>query len=177
MFSTVHYVETLRFAAAKHEGQKEPGENLPYVVHVASVAAELIAALPQAGLANPDLAVACALLHDTVEDTSTTLSEIEQRFGPAIAAGVSALTKNASLPKPEQMPDSLRRIREQPPEIAAVKLADRITNLAAPPKHWTKEKCGKYRIEAIAIADALGSSCPALDARLRARIEEYVQYC
>src|SRR6187397_1275295 len=125
MFSTVRYVETLRFAAAKHEGQREPGENLPYLVHVVSVAAELIAALPQARLANPDLAVACALLHDTVEDTSTTLAEIEQRFGAAVAAGVAALTKDAALAKELRMAASLRRIRACPSAVWMVKLADR----------------------------------------------------
>jgi (p)ppGpp synthase/HD superfamily hydrolase len=75
------------------------------------------------------------------------------------------------------MPDSLRRIRAQPPEIAVVKLADRITNLSAPPHYWKKEKCAAYRAEAIAIADALGPASAALDARLRARIEAYAAYC
>jgi (p)ppGpp synthase/HD superfamily hydrolase len=177
MFSPTRYVETMRYAATKHNAQKEPGHDLPYLVHVVSVAAEVIAALPVAGLADNDLAVTCALLHDTVEDTGTPLDEIRARFGDAVAAGVSALTKNEALPKPEQMPDSLRRIREQPPEIAAVKLADRITNLSAPPHYWSKEKCAAYRVEAMKIADALGDACPALEARLRARIEEYAAYC
>ena len=97
---------------------------------------EVIAALPTTKLANPDLAVVCALLHDTVEDTPTPLDEIAAKFGNDVAAGVSALTKNDKLPKPEQMADSLRRIREQPPEIAVVKLADRITNLSEPPHYW-----------------------------------------
>lgn len=177
MFSADRYVEAMRFAATKHNGQKEPGHDLPYLVHVVSVAAEVIAALPVAGLADPDLAVTCALLHDTVEDTPTPLQEISARFGAAVAAGVSALTKNASLEKREQMPDSLRRILEQPPEIAAVKLADRTINLSAPPHYWSKEKCAAYRLEAITIADRLGSRCPALEARLRARIESYKRYC
>src|SRR4051812_32325367 len=136
MYSPDRYVEAMRFAAAKHIAQKEPGADLPYLVHVVSVAAEVIAALPTTKLANPDLAVLCALLHDTVEDTPTPIEEIAAKFGADVAAGVSALTKNDKLPKPEQMPDSLRRIREQPPEIAVVKLADRITNLSEPPHYW-----------------------------------------
>ncbi len=177
MFSADRYVEAMRFAAAKHADQTEPGHDLPYLVHVVSVAAEVIAVLPAAGLAEPDLAVTCALLHDTVEDTGTSVEELHDRFGAAVAAGVAALTKNSALPKPEQMPDSLRRILEQPAEIATVKLADRITNMAAPPRSWSKEKRASYREEARAIADALGAACPALDARLRARIEAYAAYC
>ncbi|NVB81322.1 MAG: bifunctional (p)ppGpp synthetase/guanosine-3',5'-bis(diphosphate) 3'-pyrophosphohydrolase [Kofleriaceae bacterium] len=177
MFSPDRYVETMRFAAAAHNAQKEPGHDLPYLVHVVSVAAEVIAALPTTQLANPELAVTCALLHDTVEDTPVTLDEVRARYGDAVAAGVAALTKNTSLPKPEQMPDSLRRIREQPPEIAVVKLADRITNLSAPPHYWSKEKCAAYRLEAITIADALGYASATLDARLRAKIEAYRAFC
>ena len=177
MFSPDRYVAAMRFAAARHATQKEPGHDLPYLVHVVSVAAEVIAALPVTPLGDPDLAVTCALLHDTVEDTATTLDELAGTFGPAVAAGVAALTKNSALPKPEQMPDSLRRIRAQPPEIAVVKLADRITNLSAPPHYWTRPKCAAYRAEAVAIADALGHASAALDARMRARIEAYAAYC
>jgi (p)ppGpp synthase/HD superfamily hydrolase len=178
MYSPDRYVQVMRFAAERHKAQKEPGSDLPYLVHIVSVAAEVIAALPTTKLANPDLAVACALLHDTVEDTDTTLDEIAELFGPAVAAGVSALTKNEQLPtKKEQMADSLRRIREQPPEIAVVKLADRITNLSTPPHYWTKEKCGTYREEGILIADTLGYASATLDARLRARAEAYKAFC
>ena len=178
MYSPDRYVQAMRFAAERHKAQKEPGHDLPYLVHVVSVAAEVIAALPTTKLADPDLAVTCALLHDTVEDTDTTLDEIAELFGPAVAAGVSALTKNEQLPtKKDQMADSLRRIREQPPEIAVVKLADRITNLSTPPHYWPKEKCGTYREEGILIADTLGYASPTLDARLRARAEAYKAFC
>jgi (p)ppGpp synthase/HD superfamily hydrolase len=172
-FSQDRYVAALRFAATRHAGQKVPGTELPYVVHVVSVAAEVIAALP---VGDPDLAVACALLHDTIEDTSTTRAEVEAAFGPAVAAGVQALSKDAALPKAEQMADSLRRIRAQPHEVWMVKLADRITNLAPPPSYWNTDKKRRYRDEAYEIASALGAASPALDARLRARAEAYAQY-
>jgi len=177
MFSPDRYVETMRYAAARHNAQKEPGHDLPYLVHVVSVAAEVIAALPTTKLADPDLAVTVALLHDTVEDTGTTFEEITAMFGAAVAAGVAAMTKNETLDKPLRMPDSLRRIRAQPPEIAVVKLADRITNLSAPPHYWTKEKCSAYREEAVTIAEALGYASATLEARLRARIDSYKAFC
>lgn len=177
MYDPERYVEAMRYAAAKHNAQKEPGHDLPYLVHVVSVAAEVIAVLHVARFSNPELAVTCALLHDTVEDTGTPLDEIRERFGADVAAGVAALSKNPTLFKKDQMADSLRRILEQPPEIAAVKLADRTINLSAPPHYWSKEKCGKYRVEAGLIADTLGARCPALEARLRAQIASYAAYC
>lgn len=178
MFSPDRYVDALRFAAAAHNAQKEPGHDLPYLVHVVSVASEVIAVLPTTAGIDTDLAVTCALLHDTVEDTQVTVDELRARFGAAVAAGVSALTKDATLPtKQEQMADSLRRIQQQPPEIAMVKLADRITNLSEPPHYWSKDKCAAYRVEAGLIADTLGHASRALEARLRARIDAYAKFC
>jgi len=177
LFEPDRYVAALRFAAERHNGQLVLDCELPYLLHVTSVAAEVIAALPATPGVDPDLAVACALLHDTLEDTRTTRAELEERFGAGIAAGVQALTKDASLAKELRMADSLRRIRACPGAVWMVKLADRITNLAPPPRGWSAEKRRAYRDEARAIADALGEASPALDARLRARIEAYAAYC
>jgi len=84
---------------------------------------------------NVALAIQAALLHDTIEDTDTTFSEVEENFGTAVANAVLALTKNESLPKEEQMMDSLKRIKKLPYDVWAVKMADRITNLQKPPSH------------------------------------------
>jgi len=177
MFTPDRYVDAMRFAAAAHHAQKEQGSDLPYLVHVVSVAVEVIAALPTLLDVDADLAVACALLHDTVEDTPVTLDEIRARFGDVVADGVGALTKNQQLPKAEQMADSLRRIKEQPREIAVVKLADRITNMSEPPHFWTRDKRMAYRAEATLIANELGYASPELEARLRARIAAYATFC
>jgi (p)ppGpp synthase/HD superfamily hydrolase len=169
------YVAALRFAAAKHDGQRMAGSDLPYLVHVVSVATEVIAALEPT--LDADLAVGCALLHDTLEDTATTYSELVATFGAPIANGVRALSKlDDSIPKRDRMADSLRRIWLQPREVWIVKLADRITNLAPPPAQWSSAKRHEYRDEAIAIADALVGASPILEARIRARIAAYSGY-
>ncbi|MEO8551374.1 MAG: HD domain-containing protein [Kofleriaceae bacterium] len=175
-FTPDRYVAALRFAATKHEGQRMAGSDLPYLVHVVSVTSEVIAALclhSGPGL-DGDLAVTCALLHDTLEDTATTQAELVATFGHAVTDGVLALSKlDASIAKADQMANSLRRIRLQPREIWIVKLADRITNLAPPPEKWSSDKRRGYRDEAIQIADALAGASPVLDARIRARITGY----
>jgi (p)ppGpp synthase/HD superfamily hydrolase len=167
------YLRAARFAAAAHHGQKLPGSELPYFVHVAQVAAEVMAGLAVEPAERPDLALACALLHDVVEDTRTGLADIEAAFGRDVAAGVSALSKDPALPKDQAMADSLRRIRDQPREVWRVKLADRIVNLEPPPHYWKEAKIAAYREEAARIADVLGDASPYLHARLRARIAGY----
>jgi (p)ppGpp synthase/HD superfamily hydrolase len=172
-FSVELYLNALRFAAGAHGAQKVPGTEHPYLVHVCSVAAEVIGALEAEAHPQPDLAVSCALLHDVAEDTLVGIGQIEAEFGTAVAAGVAALTKDDGLPKDAQMADSLDRIRHQPREIWLVKLADRITNLQPAPQHWTSERRKAYRIEAEKILAALGEASPYLSRRFERRLEEY----
>jgi len=175
MFVADRYVAALRFAAERHAGQKVPGSELPYLVHVVSVAAEVIAA-GDVRESESELAVLCALLHDTIEDTGTTHAEVAAAFGAAVADGVQALSKDAALPKEQRMADSLRRIRAQPQAVWAVKVADRITNLSEPPASWSTEKRRAYLEEARQIADALRGASAALDARIAQRIAGYARY-
>jgi (p)ppGpp synthase/HD superfamily hydrolase len=63
-WSQEKYVAALKYAAAAHSGQKVPGSDLPYVIHVVMVAMEVIAALQAEDGLGGDLAVECALLHD-----------------------------------------------------------------------------------------------------------------
>lgn len=81
-----------QFAEAAHSGQKRiSGE--PYFTHCVAVAAIL------ADMYVPPAIVAAGLLHDTVEDTSTTLDDIRNEFGEEIARLVDGVTKLSNLPR------------------------------------------------------------------------------
>lgn len=172
------YQQALAFAAPKHEqsGEKVKGTNLPYIVHVADVAMEVLVAAHHSGEFDLGFAVQVALLHDTVEDTETTLDEIEQQFGKEIAVAVDALTKNEALPKGQQIKDSVQRIKKRQKEVWAVKLADRITNLMPPPKKWGKEKIQRYIDDSKMIWSELKDANLYLAERLQQKINEYHRY-
>jgi len=171
------YLAAWNFASTSHHGQTLPGSDIPYINHLGLVAMEAIAALTNNSIDNPNLLVLCALLHDSIEDTSTTFEDINNTFGADVAEGVLALTKNDELPsKPEQMQDCLSRIKKQPIEVWMVKLCDRITNLQPPPKHWHKEKIANYQNEARIILDQLGEANQFLAERLSTKIDVYSQY-
>jgi (p)ppGpp synthase/HD superfamily hydrolase len=156
-----------------HLGQLIPGSDLPYLLHLNLVSMEILAALGAETGHDGDLAVQCALLHDTIEDTDTSYQQIVSLFGVRVADGVAALSKNPELEKSQQLLDSLHRIVNQPREIRMVKLADRITNLQAPPIHWDAAKIRRYRDEAIEIHTHLHSASPFLASRLAQKIEHY----
>ena len=89
---------------------------------------------------------------------------------------VSALTKNEELPKDQQLPDSIARIKKLQPEVWAVKLADRITNLQPPPQHWDIDKRIQYQSEARMILNELKHGNDYLANRLKLKIKEYSNY-
>ncbi|MDR2460725.1 MAG: HD domain-containing protein [Deltaproteobacteria bacterium] len=162
------------FAANAHEatGQLYPGSNLSYLTHVAEVVMTLLPALEADSSLNADLAIQCAILHDTVEDTHITLEDLEKEFGIQVRQGVSALTKNKNLEKRPAMEDSIKRIKKEPKEIAVVKLADRISNLGPqlPLNYWSLDKCRRYAEEGELILQSLGEASHILSEVLADRI-------
>mgnify|MGYP001825831160 FL=1 len=175
------YIRAYKFAAQSHKGQLVPGTDLPYIMHLSFVAMEVIAALAVEQVDNPDLAVQCAVLHDTVEDTDVTYDDVRDMFGTDVADGVLAMTIDESIGavlnkfdrRWLQLEDYLRRIKQQPKEIWMVKLADRITNLQPPPSHWTPDMIERYRKGAELIHKELCSASEYLGERLRKKIDSY----
>lgn len=178
MFSQENYIEVLNFAAIAHGEQKTP-KDLPYIAHITCVAMEVINACEKSSLdeEKANLAISCALLHDVIEDANITYDELYMKFGEKVANGVEALTKDKTMAsKQEQMKDSIERLLTQPYEVQMVKLADRITNLGIPPKHWDNDKIKRYQKEAGLILSCLGNSNIYLSKRLKEKIENYNNY-
>ena len=168
-------------ASKLHKGQKyggpEPGEYVEYMNHVGSVTFEIFGAILKGQLEDPELALCCAVLHDTIEDTIYTYEAIVEVFDEKIANGVMALTKNETIEgKQAQMKDSLNRIKAQPKAVWAVKMADRITNLKEPPHYWNFLKKRYYLAEAQLIYEALHKGNAYLAQRLNDKIEYYKQF-
>ncbi len=87
-FGAEWFVQTLAFARAAHVGQVDKAGR-PYVEHVERVARRLVQLFPDATREQ----VQAALLHDVIEDTTTTLHDVRVLFGTHVAAIVAALTK------------------------------------------------------------------------------------
>jgi len=160
------------FASVAHKEQTYPGQELPYLTHIGNVMLEVMGVVST--LESAELAICCAILHDTIEDTDVTYDEIVKEFGEAVANGVQALTKDETLDiKREKMVDSLERIKQQPKEVWVVKMADRVANLGEPPHYWALEKREIYREEAQIIWDYLHKANEAMSERLRGKIDTY----
>lgn len=88
-----------------------------------------------------------------------------------------ALTKNSKIEgSTDKMTDSLKRIKEQPAEIWAVKMADRISNLYEPPYYWKDDKKIKYIEEAEIVLRELKEGNKYLAERLKIKIQSYNRF-
>jgi (p)ppGpp synthase/HD superfamily hydrolase len=163
-----------------HNGQKyggpNKGEQIEYINHIGSVTFEILKAIEMDEELDSDLAIKCAVLHDTIEDTELSIQEIKNKFGENVANGVLALTKTDDDSIEDKMIDSLARIKKQPKEIWAVKMADRICNLYAPPFYWNNAKKKSYLEEAKLIHDELKLGSSYLANRLADKIERYKKF-
>lgn len=158
-------LSALRFAARKHRDQRRKGEDAsPYINHPIEVAHVLSAV---GGVDDPEV-LAAAVLHDTVEDTETTLAEIESLFGPGVRRIVEEVSDDPELSREE------RRTRQVAcaPSLSAgarlVKLGDKICNALdvthAPPAGWSPRRRLDYLDWTARVVDGCRGVNPRLEA-------------
>ena len=117
----------MAFSERAHTGQtRATGE--PYIIHPLEVC--LMLSEYQADLTS----LICALLHDVVEDTEVSLSEIEQYFGTQVTFIVDGLTKfeKGEYEKEEYTAINMQKLLSTAIidiRVAVIKLADRLHNM------------------------------------------------
>ncbi|MEO7265495.1 MAG: bifunctional (p)ppGpp synthetase/guanosine-3',5'-bis(diphosphate) 3'-pyrophosphohydrolase [Ferruginibacter sp.] len=107
--------------------RRKSGE--PYILHPLAVAKICV---EEIGLGIRS--TICALLHDTVEDTDITLTDIQREFGPEIAKIVDGLTKISTVmdANSSQQAENFKKILltlTDDPRVILIKLADRLHNM------------------------------------------------
>jgi (p)ppGpp synthase/HD superfamily hydrolase len=111
------------FAMRKHAGQKRKYTGKPYVTHLDTVVGILAA-----HNFNSPFIHAVAYLHDVLEDTDTTLPELQMEFGFEISEMVYWLSDLEKGPRDTRKMMSTIRLSRAPFNAKLVKLADIIDN-------------------------------------------------
>src|SRR2546423_7576788 len=91
-------LEAASFAARAHRHQLRKDGQTPYAAHPFRVC---LVVRHVFGIDDPEILTA-ALLHDTIEDTTTDFDDLEEKFGARIAGWVGALSKDMRLPDAER---------------------------------------------------------------------------
>lgn len=138
-------LKAVAFAAGKHRDQRrKDAEAAPYINHPIALAQVLWTE----GQVRDPTVIAAALLHDTIEDTDTTLEELKGAFGQEIAEVVEEVTDVKWLKKRSRKKLQVARASRASQRAKLVKLADKICNLrdiiASPPAGWSLARQREY---------------------------------
>ena len=119
------------FAVKAHSGTERRGKGFPYIVHPME-AMEIVATI------TPDQELlSAAVLHDTVEDTPVTVSQLREEFGDRIASIVAS--ESDVMPEGISEEDSwhdrkqaaIDRLAAAPLDAKIVALGDKLSNMRA----------------------------------------------
>jgi guanosine-3',5'-bis(diphosphate) 3'-pyrophosphohydrolase len=117
-----------QFSSEAHFSQKRV-EGSPYIEHPVAVASIL------ADMKMDIATIAAGLLHDTIEDTNTTVKDIKDLFGEEVAFLVEALTKLSRIEfktKEEAQAENFRKMllaMSEDVRVILIKFADRLHNM------------------------------------------------
>lgn len=146
------------FALAKH-GDKKRLNGDPYISHPLEVAYILT------DLNVDYITIACALLHETINHTDTSIDEVREEFGDEIANIVYSVSKINRLELSDDKDSSAQYLRKvlvglsEDVRVLFIKLADRLHNmrtLYALPLEVQKQKANETTSVLIPIAHRLG---------------------
>jgi guanosine-3',5'-bis(diphosphate) 3'-pyrophosphohydrolase len=113
------------FAARAHRHQLRKDGVTPYVAHPVRVALTLLTIF---GI-DDEQTLAAAVLHDTIEDTTTDFDDLAAEFGPDVARYVAALSKDSRLPEEEREKAFFEVLDRSQWQVRAIKMADAYDNL------------------------------------------------
>ena len=118
------------FAVRAHADTERKGKGFPYIVHPLEAMAIV------ATMTSDQELLAAAVLHDTIEDTDTTMEQLCAEFGPRVAKLVETETDqhfsaDKALTWHQRKQDTLDRLRNADLDIKIVALGDKLSNMRA----------------------------------------------
>lgn len=116
--------KAIQFAATAHSSQVRKLSDVPYIAHPFEVALTLT----ENGC--EDNAIIAGILHDTVEDTSATITDIQEQFGAEVANIVAGCTEDKTKSWEERKKATIEHLRKEADiEEVQVVCADKLSNL------------------------------------------------
>ncbi len=163
-----------KYASEKHSHQFRKGTTIPYIVHIY----EVFQYLREEG-ADENTLIA-GILHDVVEDTGTSIEEIEKLFGKDIAKLVGYETEDKSLPYLQRKTLHMGILKNAAESAKLVNCADKLSNLRSiylDQKYYGQDSWKKFNGSRDEIKKYYSMALDALsslkDRRIYRRVENY----
>jgi len=125
----------MKFAARSHAHQRRSSGGGPFIGHPLEVAR----LLRDAGC--PDVVIAAGVLHDVLENTHTSLSELVARFGPEVADLVQAVSEDTFVTSYRRRKHLLREhVHKAGGHAALIFAADKISKVRELPDRVARDQ-------------------------------------
>jgi len=163
--------EAIDFAKEAHKGQVRKYTGEEYYTHPLEVARILFKHVPSIS----QEALVAAVLHDTVEDTATTIEDIKELFGEKVSVFVDFLS---DISVPEDGNRAKRKaidrlhIAGAPVEVKSIKLADLIHNTQTIVEH-DRDFATVYMKEKMLLLEVLKCGDSVLFSMASKQVEDY----
>lgn len=118
--------KAMLFAREVHRNQRRKYSGNPYSDHLAEVAG--IVATVASDTPQPEIWIATAWLHDTIEDQNISVNDLEDRFGQIVANAVWLLSDMETGNRAARKAASRMRLSRAPSWVQTIKVADMISN-------------------------------------------------
>ncbi|MGV8906517.1 MAG: HD domain-containing protein [Acetobacterium sp.] len=160
-------LKAIEFSANAHLGHFRKGSKTPYITHPFEVAKILASVVD---IETNEALICAGLLHDTVEDTETTIELIRKEFGNAVADLVASDSEDKSLSWEKRKQNTIDFLKnEANREMRILACADKLANLRSIKEDYAKigdavwdifargkEKQGWYYKGIVASLESLG---------------------
>ena len=119
------------FATEVHKGQFRKGTEIPYILHPMEAAAIV------GTMTTDNEIIAGAVLHDVVEDTDTTVQQVQEFFGARVAKLVTAESEDkrehlsAESTWKIRKQETLDHLKTAPIDVKMITLGDKLSNIRA----------------------------------------------
>lgn len=135
------FEQAVAFALERHGGTVRKGTDIPYITHPMEAAAIV------ASMTTDREVLAAAVLHDVVEDTPTTLDEVQAHFGARVAALVAFESENKREGQPPsetwliRKRETVERLQNEADRFEKMlTIGDKLSNIRA--LYRDHERCG-----------------------------------
>jgi GTP diphosphokinase / guanosine-3',5'-bis(diphosphate) 3'-diphosphatase len=157
------FLEALRYAADKHVTQRRKGcDQIPYINHPIKVAQLLY----NVGKETDVELLSAAVLHDVLEDTSTTEQELKEKFGEKITSIVVEVTDDMTLTYDDRKRYQVKKAPTLTKNAKKIKIADKISNIEdilTLPLTWSDRRKRQYFEWSERVIDGCRGVNPSLD--------------
>ena len=133
-------LEAISFASVAHRNQLRKNNHTPYISHPFRVTMILRHVF---GVEDEKI-LAAAVLHDTIEDTTTDYDDLQKHFGRDVAKWAAILSKDKRMPENSREDRYFRALSTAPEPVLLIKLADLYDNLVDSRTTLPKSKRRKH---------------------------------